>query len=86
MMIITSTELKANMNKYLDLLDTEDIIIVRKGRKVAKIVKEDDGEPNLQNMAALYGILRNSELSKLSDSELKNIIREERNSRYDGNG
>ena len=85
MMIITSTELKANMNKYLDLLDTEDIIIVRKGRKVAKIVKEDDGEPNLENMAVLYGILKNSELSKLSDSELKNIIREERNNRYDGN-
>ena len=85
MVIITSTELTTNMNKYLDLLDTEDIIIIRNGRKVAKIIKEDDSEPNLQNMAAIYGILKNSELSKLSDDELKNIIREERNIRYDSN-
>ena len=83
-MIITPAELRANMNKYLDLLENEDIIIIRNGRKIAKLMKEENDEPDLRNLLPLCGILKNSELSKFSDKELKNIIREERNRRYDG--
>ena len=85
MMIITSAELKTNVNKYLDLLDKEDIVVTRNGRKIAKIVKENEEKSDLRNIRSLYGVLKNSEASKLSDGELKKIIREERNRRYDGN-
>jgi len=83
MMIISSTELKSNMNKYLDLLDNEDILITKNGRKVAKITKEPEEESDMKNIYSLYGILKDSKLSKLSDGELKKIIRKERNNRYD---
>jgi hypothetical protein len=37
--VVSPTELKANLGKNLDLVSGEDIIITRNGRKVAKLVK-----------------------------------------------
>ena len=36
-MVITATELKANVGKYLDNAKREDIFVTRKGKLVAKI-------------------------------------------------
>ncbi|MCL2095546.1 MAG: type II toxin-antitoxin system Phd/YefM family antitoxin [Oscillospiraceae bacterium] len=86
MMTVTSAELTKNINKYLNLLGKGDIIITENGKKIAKIIKEKKEEKNnLNNIRSLYGILKSPELSKLSDVEVKKIIREERNKRYDGN-
>gem|GEM_PF-841558 len=85
-MTVTSAELTKNINKYLNLLGKGDIIITENGKKIAKIIKEKKEEKNnLNNIRSLYGILKSPELSKLSDVEVKKIIREERNKRYDGN-
>ena len=54
-MVITATDLKTNLGKYLDLLDTEDIIITRNGRRVARLIKDE--EDVLAEVQSLYGIL-----------------------------
>ncbi len=80
-MIVTATDLKTNLGKYLDLLETEEIIVTRNGRKIAKLVKEDDD--TLADIRALYGILAGSELSIMTDEQLKEVIHQERSARYD---
>ena len=54
-MVVTATDLKTNLGKYLDLLDTEDVIITRNGRRVAKLVRDE--EDVLAEVQSLYGIL-----------------------------
>jgi len=54
-MVVTSTDLKTNLGKYLDLLDTEDIIVTRNGRRVARLIREE--EDVLAEMQSLFGIL-----------------------------
>lgn len=80
-MRVTATELKTNLGKYLDLLSTEDVIITRNGRKIAKLVKEEDDI--LSEIRSLFGILADSELSKMTNDEIKDVVHEERSKRYD---
>lgn len=80
-MFVTSTEFKTNLGRYLDLVTGEDIIITRNGRKVAKLVKEEDD--TVSNIRSLFGILADTELSHMDNVEIKNVIREERGKRYD---
>ena len=80
-MRVTATELKTNLGKYLDLLGTEDVIITRNGRKIAKLVKEEDD--TLSEIRSLFGILAGSELSKMTNDEIKGVIHEERSKRND---
>ena len=54
-MVVTATDLKTNLGKYLDLLDTEDIIITRNGRRIAKLIRDE--EDVLAEVQSLYGIL-----------------------------
>jgi prevent-host-death family protein len=80
-MVVTSTDFKANLGKYLNMISTNDITITRNGRKIAKLVKAEDD--TLKDIYSLFGILAGSELSKMSDDELESVIREERIKRYD---
>jgi prevent-host-death family protein len=80
-MLVTSTDLKTNLGKYLDLLDNEDIVITRNGRKIAKLVKEEDD--SLSEIRSLFGLLSGTEFSKMNDEEIKSVIHEERGKRYD---
>lgn len=50
-MTITATEFKTNFGKYIDLLDTEDILITRNGKTVARLTKEDP--PVVEQMTGL---------------------------------
>jgi prevent-host-death family protein len=81
-MFVSSTEFKTNLGKYLDLVSVEDIIITRNGHKIAKLVREEDGA--LSDVRSLFGVLAGTELSNRSDEEIKNVIREEKEKRYDG--
>ena len=80
-MYVSSTELKTNLGKYLGLLGAGDIIITRNGRKIAKLVKEEDDA--LADIRSLFGVLASPELSNATDAQIKDIIREERSNRYD---
>jgi len=80
-MIVASTEFKTNLGKYLDLVSSVDVVITRNGRKVAKLVKEED---EFSEIRSLFGVLAESEVSYAADEERKVIIQEERGKRYDG--
>ena len=54
-MVITATELKNNLGHYLELAGTEEILIKKNGRPVARLT---GAEPNrVERMQALFGIL-----------------------------
>ena len=64
-MIITATEFKTNMGRYLELVEKEDIVITRNGRRIAKLV--DANQDATEIVRSLRGILP----SDLSLSEIK---------------
>ena len=57
-MVITATELKLNLGKYLDLAQTEDILISKNGRVTAKLV--NPFADRLELARSLIGILPSS--------------------------
>ena len=69
-MIVTATDLKTNLGKYLDLLDTEDIIVTRNGRRVARLIRDE--EDILAEVQSLYGILATSEPEIPEEGESRN--------------
>jgi prevent-host-death family protein len=80
-MVVTSTDLKTNLGKYLDMINTGDITITRNGRKIAKLVMAEDD--TLAEIRSLFGILAGSDMSKMTDDEVGRIIHDERGKRYD---
>ena len=73
-MHVSTSDLKANISHYLNLVKDEDIIVTRNGKKIARIVREDD---DLVGVAkSLFGILP----SDISIDEIKG----ERMKRYEG--
>lgn len=54
-MIVTATEFKKNIGKYLDIANREDILITKNGKNVAKLTspKQDRRE----TAQSLFGIL-----------------------------
>ena len=54
-MSITATELKNNLGKYLLLSATEDILITKNGKVVAKLVNPDQNR--IDTAKSLFGIL-----------------------------
>jgi len=73
-MIVTATEFKTNIGKYLSLADDEDILITKNGRSVAKLISARDGKASAPR--SLRGVLKGS------DATLESI-REERLAKYD---
>lgn len=54
-MSITATELKTNLGKYLRLAATEDILITRNGKVVAKLSNPHQDRVDIAN--SLFGVL-----------------------------
>ena len=54
-MQITATELKANLGKYLDLAETEDIHITKNGRATVKL--SSSNKDRLEIAHSLFGII-----------------------------
>ena len=72
-MVVTATEFKTNVGKYLTMADTEDIVITRNGKSVAKLTNARDVK--LLALRSLRGVLKDSNID-LQKS------REERLSKY----
>ena len=72
-MIITATELKTNIGKYLSLADGEDVLITRNGQNVAKLVSVRDVKKSV--LRPLRGILNDTGITRES-------IRDERLAKY----
>lgn len=54
-MLVTATELKSNLGHYLDLAATEDILISKNGRAIAKLSSPNANRSDA--MKSLFGIL-----------------------------
>lgn len=54
-MLITATEFKTNIGKYLTMVDEEEIIITKNGKKVAKLTSAN--EDKIETAKSLFGIL-----------------------------
>ncbi|WP_080803197.1 type II toxin-antitoxin system Phd/YefM family antitoxin [Arabiibacter massiliensis] len=54
-MVVTATELKSNLGHYLELAQSEDILISKNGRAVAKLCSPF--ADRVRAMESLFGIL-----------------------------
>jgi len=57
MLIVTATEFKGNLGKYLTLVATEDIIITKNGKNVAKL--SSTRHDRVEIAKSLFGIIPN---------------------------
>ena len=55
MVIVTATEFKTNLGQYLDMVDREDIVITRNGKRIAKLIDASRDKSDI--LEALTGIL-----------------------------
>jgi len=55
-MQVALSELKINVGKYVNLAQTQDILVTRNGRLVAKIVGTEDSK--VEDMKSLFGITK----------------------------
>lgn len=54
-MVITATELKTNLGKYLDSVEREDVLVTKNGKIVARITRPEDNKFEL--LDSLVGCL-----------------------------
>ncbi|HBU11807.1 MAG TPA: type II toxin-antitoxin system prevent-host-death family antitoxin [Clostridiales bacterium] len=73
-MVITATEFKNNIGKYLTLVSDEDIFITKNGKNVAKLSSAKQDKVELAK--SLFGIAKGSDMT-LEEA------REERRRRYE---
>lgn len=68
-MLITATEFKTNIGKYLSMVDEEEIIITKNGKKIAKLTPAT--EDKMKTVKALFGILpSNASIEKAREERL----------------
>ena len=72
-MVVTATEFKTNLGKYLDAVGSEDIYITRNGKTVARMVN-----PNVSAVDTLSGLLA----GQLPEDYDEEDLREERLTRH----
>ena len=73
-MLVTATEFKSNIGRYLTLVDTEDIFITKNGKHVAKLSSAKQDRVDLAK--SLFGIAKGSGMTLEQ-------AREERRRRYE---
>ena len=72
-MQVTTTDFKLNLDKYLKLAQTEDILITKNGKPVAKLIN-----PNISSVDSISGALTGRVPGNLD----RHSVREERLSKY----
>jgi len=65
-MIITATEFKMNLGKYLTLVSQEDIIITKNGHAIAKMVN-----PNVSSVSSIRGLLEGCSIDLEKEQEAR---------------
>jgi len=72
-MVVTATDFKMNIGRYLTMADQEDIIITRNGKSIAKLANARDSR--MEDIRSLRGMLKGEDISL-------DKIREERLAKY----
>jgi len=65
-MMVTSTDFKMNFGRYLELVTNEDIVITKNGRRIAKLVADE--EDLCEVAKSLFRIIPNV---SMTDDEIK---------------
>ena len=73
-MLITATEFKNNIGKYLSIIEKEDVFITKNGKPVAKLSNTKQDKTEI--VKSLFGIIPN-------DGTTLEQAREERLARYE---
>jgi prevent-host-death family protein len=73
-MLVTATEFKGNIGRYLSLVVNEDIFITKNGKSIAKLTSTKRDKVDI--MRSLFGIAKGSEMTLEQ-------AREERRLRYE---
>jgi len=74
--IVSSSKFKTNIGYYLSLVDKEDIIITRNGKRIARLIAEKEDKVAIAN--SLIGIL--------PDTATREDAKEEKFKRYENLG
>lgn len=69
-MIVTATEFKSNLGKYLDMVATQDVYITKNGKNIARLTS-----PSSNKLAVLDGLVGIASRSGDADED---AIRKER--------
>ena len=69
-MIVTATEFKSNLGKYLDMVATQDVYITKNGKSIARLTS-----PSSNKLAVLDGLVGIASRSGDADED---AIRKER--------
>lgn len=77
-MVVTATEFKLNMGKYLELVKSEDITITKNGKRVGVLVN-----PGVNTVRSLRGCLKLSE--EMKDMDYKEIKEMRLSEKYENN-
>jgi prevent-host-death family protein len=72
-MIITATELKSNIGKYLDTISDDDIYVTRRGKMVAKIISPMRDKQAI--LDSLVGIAKDNPIT-LEEARAERLSRE----------
>ena len=71
-MIITATDLRKNLGKYLNLLDDEEIIITKNGKEIAVLSKsENDKQSILKDLLGVINLDDNLTLESIKDERIR---------------
>lgn len=70
MRIITATELRNNLGKYIKLSQIEDIYITKNGKPYSKLTNALDND--IDDLLALGGIFENSDLT-IDDTRIERL-------------
>jgi len=76
-MLISVTEFKSNIGRYLSLVGKEDIIITKNGKQIARLTDIKDGKETITD--SLIGVIPSKGI------DLK-AAKQERLARYEGRG
>lgn len=74
MIQVTATEFKTNLGHYLEMVRSEDILVTKNGKTVAKLIN-----PNVSAVDSISGILK----GRLPFDPDRHSLREERITRYE---
>ena len=67
-MVITATEFKTNLGKYLELASTEDILITKNGKAIAQL-----SMPNIERLGLLDNLVGLAEAKfPIDEEDIKN--------------
>lgn len=73
-MVITATELKGNLGKYLELADREDIYVTKNGRQIAKLTNtRSDRKREVQEIFDAFDALELNDLPSREEARSERL-------------